>query len=175
MGALTVTETFVLQPPPKYSQRSCILHRWWQTIPHARTGNTECTVAYVSRALGMSSLAEAESRLVFTEHIFNVACGLWFLAAVFLLVYVLTQESGKAVRSKGRGGKSCCESREGEERRYGQHRHQQLRQLVLCICFSVINYSEEYTCSVPSITEWGCISQFNALVRIKTRNIRVLF
>ena len=48
VGAVTVTEKFTFQEPPKYKQRRCTLRRWRQTVPDARTGDTECTVAFVS-------------------------------------------------------------------------------------------------------------------------------
>ena len=41
-------EKVIFQQPPKYRQRRCILCRWWQTVPHARTGDTKCTVTYGS-------------------------------------------------------------------------------------------------------------------------------
>jgi len=46
--AVTLTEKFAFQQPPKYRQRRCTLRRWRQTVPHARTGDTKCTVAYGS-------------------------------------------------------------------------------------------------------------------------------
>jgi len=45
MGAVTTTEKFAFQQSPKYRQRRCIVRRWRQTVPHARTGDAECTVA----------------------------------------------------------------------------------------------------------------------------------
>jgi len=35
VGAVTATEKFAFQQPPKYRQRRCILRRWWQTVPYA--------------------------------------------------------------------------------------------------------------------------------------------
>ena len=45
---VTAMEKFAFQQPPKYRQRRCTLHRWRQTVPHMRTSDTECTVAYGS-------------------------------------------------------------------------------------------------------------------------------
>jgi len=39
-------EQFAFQQPPKNKQRRCTLRRWRQTVSDARTGDTECTVAY---------------------------------------------------------------------------------------------------------------------------------
>jgi len=41
-------EQFAFQQPPKNKQRRYTLRRWRQTVPDARTGDTECTVAYGS-------------------------------------------------------------------------------------------------------------------------------
>ena len=43
-----MTEKFAFQQPPKYRQWRCTLRRWRQTVPDARTSDTECTVAYGS-------------------------------------------------------------------------------------------------------------------------------
>jgi len=48
VGAVIATEKFAFQQPSKYRQRKCILRRWRQTVPHARTGDTECAFAYGS-------------------------------------------------------------------------------------------------------------------------------
>jgi len=48
LGAVTATENFAFQQLPKYRRWRCILHRWRQTVPHARTSETECTVTYDS-------------------------------------------------------------------------------------------------------------------------------
>jgi len=39
-------EQFAFQQLPKNKQRRCTLRRWRQTVPDARTGDTECTVTY---------------------------------------------------------------------------------------------------------------------------------
>jgi len=55
-------EQFAFLQPPKNRQRRCILRRWRRTVPDARTGDTDCTVAYggPSRPRGVH-LAEADS------------------------------------------------------------------------------------------------------------------
>jgi len=54
---------FAFQQPPEYRQRRFMPRRWRQTVPDARTGDTECTVAHGSQSRsGTSSLAEAEDR-----------------------------------------------------------------------------------------------------------------